>query len=108
MQTYSGENSASSSVVDFPKISGGSIPRLEDYFLKSTRKLDAISERVGRSEKVDRASHDWMLSSVDFLVEAMGDEGPELGDELRSNLLQLLLAIANLNEGIRQQGLLSD
>jgi hypothetical protein len=44
-----------------------------------------------------------MLDQVDFIVEAIGNETLELGDEMRSNLLQLLLALANLNEQIRRQ-----
>ena len=78
-------------------------PRLDDYFLKVTQELNAITELVGRGEIVDRNSRDWMLDQVDFIVETIGDEGLELGDGLRSNLLQLLLAIANLNEQIRCQ-----
>ena len=77
--------------------------RLDDYFLKSTQELNAITELVSRGETVDRNSRDWMLDQVDFIVDTIGDEGVELGDELRSNLLQLLLAIANLNEQIRCQ-----
>ena len=108
MQTQYGKDLAGPCVLDVPTVSGPGLPRLEDYVMKSTQKLDAISDRVGRSERIDRVSHDWMLSSVDFLVETMGDDSLEVADELRSNLLQLLLAIANLNERIRQQGLLSD
>ncbi len=44
-----------------------------------------------------------MLTQVDFIVETIGNENPELDDQMRSNLLQLLLAIANLNEQIRHQ-----
>ena len=44
-----------------------------------------------------------MLEQVDFIVETIGDESLDVGDEMRSNLLQLLLSIANLNEQIRSQ-----
>src|ERR1700730_12871737 len=77
--------------------------RLDDYFLKSTQELNAITELVSRGETVDRNSRDWMLDQVDFIVDTIGDDGLEMSDELRSNLLQLLLAIANLNEQIRCQ-----
>jgi len=43
-------------------------------------------------------SRNWMLSQVDFIVESLGTESGELDDSLRSSLLQLILAIANLNE----------
>jgi hypothetical protein len=90
-------------VIDPPTSSQEGALRLDNYFLKATQELNAITELVGRGEIVDRNSRDWMLDQVDFIVEAIGDEGLELGDELRSNLLQLLLAIANLNEQIRCQ-----
>src|SRR6266852_4106103 len=80
---------------------GGS--HLDDYLLKSMQELDAITELVRIGEVVDRDSRDWMLDQVDFIVEAIGSESLELGDEVRSNLLQLLLALANLNEQIRRQ-----
>ncbi len=79
------------------------VPPLDDYLLKSTQELNAITGLVSRGEVVDRGSRDWMLEQVDFIVETIGNEGLELGDEMRSNLLQLLLAIANLNEQIRRQ-----
>jgi hypothetical protein len=76
---------------------------LDTYHLESTQELNAITELVSRGEIVDRNSRDWMLDQVDFIVETIGSEGLELGDEVRSNLLQMLLAIANLNEQIRCQ-----
>jgi hypothetical protein len=82
-------------------------PRLDDYLQKSTQKLDAITELATQGEAVDGASRGWMLEQVDFIVETIGDEGLELSDEQRSNLLQLLLSIANLNEQIRRQASLS-
>jgi hypothetical protein len=82
-------------------------PRLDNYLLKSTQKLDAITEIVSRGEAIDRDSRDWMLAQVDFIVETVGNDGLELADDLRSNLLHLLLAIANLNEQIRHQATVS-
>ena len=52
---------------------------------------------------VDHNSREWMLAQVDFIIETIGNEDLEIGDEMRSNLLQLLLAIANLNEQIRSR-----
>src|SRR4029077_11442198 len=78
-------------------------PRLDTYLSNSNQELDAIIELAGRGEAVGRDSRDWMIQQVDFIVETIGDESLELGDEMRSNLLQLLLAIANLNEQIRRQ-----
>ena len=72
------------------------------YHEASTRELDAITARVGQGERIDRDSRDWMLEQVDFIIETIGDDAVHLEDETRSNLLQLLLAIANLNEQIRR------
>jgi hypothetical protein len=74
---------------------------LHDYLLKSKQELDAISAFVSLGESVARESRDWMLAQADFIVEAVGDEKLELTDETRSELLQMLLAIASLNEQIR-------
>lgn len=79
------------------------VPRLDDYLVKSTQELEAITGVASRGEAVDQNSREWMLEQVDFIVETIGDESLEIGDEMRSNLLQLLLAIANLNEQIRSQ-----
>ena len=76
---------------------------LKNYLLKSTKELTAISGRVSHGETVDHDSRAWVLAQVGFIVETMNGDGRELQDELRSDLLQLLLAIANLNEQIRRQ-----
>jgi hypothetical protein len=75
----------------------------DDYLLKSREKLDAISALINQGETVDPDSHAWMLSQVDFIIDSIGNETLELGTDMRSDLLQLLLAIANLNEQIRHQ-----
>ena len=85
----------------------GGVPRLEEYLLESTRELKTIAELVTRGELVGHDLHEWMLAQVDFIIETIGNEGLELKDEIRSDLLQLLLAIANLNEQIRCQNSLN-
>ena len=103
MTTPSRDSRSQECVIDLHTsfVEGG--PHLDDYLLKSTQELDAITELASRGEVVDRDSRDWMLSQVDFIVETISDGSLELDDERRSNLLQLLLAIANLNEQIRHQ-----
>jgi flagellar biosynthesis regulator FlaF len=86
---------------------GESGPSLDDYLLNSTQEFNTIAEIVSRGEVVDRGSRDWILAQVDFIVDTIGNESLELSEELRSNLLQLLLAIANLNEQIRRQASLA-
>jgi hypothetical protein len=95
----------------YPKASAGdarvgfeeSVHQLDDYLVKTTQQLETITGIAGQGEIVDHKSREWMLEQVDFIIETIGDESLEIGDEMRSNLLQLLLAIANLNEQIRSQ-----
>lgn len=106
--TISSRNSYSErSVIELPASFGESGLNLDSYLADSTRELNAITELVSRGETADRDARDWMLAQVDFIIETIGNESLELGDEMRSNLLQLLLAIANLNEQIRHQASLA-
>jgi flagellar biosynthesis regulator FlaF len=107
MTAPSRDSYSEGSVIELQTSLGEDGTSLDDYLLNSTVELNAIAELVSRGEVVDRASRDWILAQVDFIVETIGNESPELGDELRSNLLQLLLAIANLNEQIRRQASLA-
>jgi hypothetical protein len=103
MTTPSRDGRSQECVIDLHTSFGEGGPYLDDYLLKSTQELDAITELAKRGQVVDRNSRDWMLAQVDFIVETIGGGNLELDDERRSNLLQLLLAIANLNEQIRHQ-----
>jgi hypothetical protein len=76
---------------------------MEEYLCQSNYRLDTIAELANRGEKIDSDSRNWMLSQVDFIVESLGTESGALYDSLRSSLLQLILAIANLNEQIRSE-----
>lgn len=107
MTTHEQHGSAPASVIDLHTISNRGSKALDDYLLNSTHKLDVIAELVSKGQAVDFDSHSWMLAQVDFIVETIGDETLELSDEIRSNLLQLLLAVANLNEHIRHQASLN-
>lgn len=79
------------------------VAHLDDYLVETTQKLEAITGVAGQGEIVDHNSREWMLAQVDFIIETIGDESLQISDEMRSHLLQLLLAIANLNEQIRSQ-----
>ncbi len=107
MQALANNSGTRECVIDRPTFSGESGEQLEEYLYNSTQMLDAIAERLNRGETIDRDSHDWMLEQVDIIVESLGSETLELGDEMRSNLLQFVLAIANVNEQIRHQTSLS-
>lgn len=89
--------------IDVPKNSEESGSRFVTYLQESRQKLGAIIDHFGRGEIVDHDSHTWMLAQVDFIVDLVGNDDLELGDEIRGDLLQFLLAVANLNEQIRQQ-----
>jgi|SRR5579863_2126170 hypothetical protein len=103
MMTPSGDGYSQGCTIE-PHVSlDEGLPRLDTYLLQSTHELNDLTELVNRGEMIDRDSRDWMLAQVDFIVETIGNEGLELSDEMRSDLLQLLLAIANLNEQIRHQ-----
>lgn len=103
MTTASRNGSSQECAIDQPTGLNEVGPGLDNYVLESTQKLVAIAELVGRGEVVDADSHTWILAQVDFIVETISKEGLELGDEMRSDLLQFLLAVANLNEQIRHQ-----
>ena len=90
-------------MIDFHAGRGDAASNLRDYLMKSKEELDVISAFVSRGEAIAGESRDWMLAQADFIVEAVGDESLELTDETRSDLLQLLLAIASLNEQIRSR-----
>ena len=107
MTTPCRTGSSQGSVIDLHTSFGEGAPALDNYLLQSRQQLHAITELANRGEVVDRDSRDWMLTQVDLIVETVGDEGLELDDDMRSNLLQLLLAIANLNEQIRSQASLN-
>lgn len=101
MTTPGRNGCAPEGVLDLPSNYDKRLPRLDDYLLESGQKLSAITALVNRGVEVDRDSHTWMLAQVDFVVEIVSNEGLDLDGEMRSQLLQFLLAVANLNEQIR-------
>lgn len=101
MSSYSDEALSQPCVIDAPAGIVESGAQLEDYLAESTQRLESIAERSAQGETVDAESRQWMLDQVDHIVETVGNESIEISEDMRSNLLQLLLAIANLNEQIR-------
>jgi hypothetical protein len=88
-------------LIDLPSISIRDNLWMEEYLSQSTARLDAIAERSNRGEHIDRNSRNWLLSQVDFVVESLGADAGDMEDSVRSGLLQLILAIANLDQTIR-------
>src|SRR5579864_1164839 len=103
MTTTSRNGYAPEGVMDLPSSFDKQRPRLDEYLVESGQKLSAITDLVSRGEDVDRDLRTWMLTQVDFVVEIVSNDGLELSDEIRSHLLQFLLAVANLNEQIRHR-----
>jgi hypothetical protein len=76
---------------------------MEEYLSQSNYRLEAIAKQVRRGEQIDIESRNWMLNQVDFLVESLGADSAELDESLRSSLLQLILAIASLDQLSRNE-----
>jgi hypothetical protein len=76
---------------------------MEEYLIQSNSRLETIAEQFNRGEQIDCDSRAWMLNQVDFIVESLGTDSAELDNSLRSSLLQLILAIANLNHRSRYE-----
>ena len=81
----------------------GAEVNLDEYIAEANQRITMISNRVRLEEEVDWEARNWLLSQVEFVVDTLGDEKRQLGEDLQSRLLQLLLAIANLNEEVRRQ-----
>jgi hypothetical protein len=90
-------------VADRPAELDWSGTTLDIYTINSNRKLNDFAQALEHGVILGPDARGWMLDQVDFIVEAIGDERQNLSDDLRSSLLQLLLAIANLNEQARRQ-----
>jgi hypothetical protein len=90
-------------VADLPTELDGSGTTLDIYRINSNRKLNEFAQSLEQGAVLGPDARSWMLDQVDFIVETIGDESQNLTDDLRASLLQLLLAIANLNEQARRQ-----
>jgi hypothetical protein len=73
------------------------------YLGQARERLEKASNRLKCGLGVDAASLGWLLDQVDFIVDLIGSDPQGLTDGQRSELLQLLLSVANLNEEIRQR-----
>ncbi len=81
----------------------GSRANLDEYIEEASQRLAILTNRVQQGDGVDWEARTWLLSQVEFVVDTIGDEKLQLSEDLQSRLLQLLLAIANLNEEVRRQ-----
>lgn len=103
MWSYNEESTPQPCVLEAPAHPAEASVDWEDYIADSTQKLESIAEISAQGETVDFESRAWMLAQVDYIVETVGNDEIQMSDDMRSNMLQLLLAIANLNEQIRQE-----
>ena len=76
---------------------------LDHYVESSNQKLDAITLCARRGEFIEAETRYWIIGQIEFLVQTISDAQLELNEDLRSNLLHLLLAFANLHEYIRSR-----
>ena len=74
---------------------------LSHYLEEAFRKLGTATEDSQRGQDVDYDAMDWLLAQVDFVVEWLAEEDTDLDSDQRSQLLELLLGVANLNEYVR-------
>jgi len=74
----------------------------DHYLGQATERLGKASDRLQCGLGVDGESLEWLLDQVDFIVDLIGTDPEGLTDNQRSEFLQLLLSVANLNEEIRQ------
>jgi len=75
---------------------------VQHYVAEATQRLGDARDSFRSGLGVDPEEFDWLLAQVDNVVEMIGDESLDLGDEQRTRILDLLLGIANLNEYIRR------
>ncbi len=73
----------------------------EHYLESATYKLDTSSSRCRDGCGIDRATLEWLIVQVEFVVETIDNEASPLTGDQKSRLLELLLGIANLTEYIR-------
>jgi hypothetical protein len=76
---------------------------VDHYLEHAFQKLDLETEHSRRGQDVDQETLDWLLVQVDYIVETVSAESGALDSEQHAKLLELLLAIANLNEYTRHQ-----
>lgn len=85
---------------EVPEAFGDGSLCLQHYVAEATLRLDVAKDRFSGGLGVEGDALDWLLAQVDFVVETIGDDNLVLDDFQRSELLELLLGIANLNECI--------
>jgi hypothetical protein len=78
---------------------------LKHYLEKAFDKLAAATLDFQCGQDLDDDTMDWLLAQVDFVVDSLGQEDLNWDAEQRSELLQLLLSVASLNEVVRHSRL---
>ncbi len=73
----------------------------EHYLQAAMCKLDTSVSRFRDGRGVDRATLEWLIVQVEFVVEAIDNDASSLTGDQKARLLELLLGIANLTEYIR-------
>jgi hypothetical protein len=87
---------------EVPNAIGDNSLCLQHYVAETTQRLGDARDSFRSGFGVDPEEFEWLLAQVDIVVDMIGDESLDLGDEQRTKILDLLLGIANLNEYIRR------
>ena len=85
---------------------GGLCP--DHYAQVATHKLETSASHFRDGRGVDSDTLQWLLTQVDFVLQAIGDNSSPLTTEQKSKLLELLLGIVNLNEYIRHAAITAE
>ena len=103
MTPYGSKSDSHGNTAVLPGTPAQTAANLDIYLAAATAELNGYMQLLDLGQPLNRDARQWMLDQVDFIVATIGDESLELSEETRSYLLQLLLAIANLNEQLRHQ-----
>jgi hypothetical protein len=74
---------------------------LNHYLEGASHRLAAATQEFQSGRDVDYDTMDWLLAQVDLAVEVLAQEDVNWDANQRSQLLELLLGVANLSEYIR-------
>ena len=80
---------------------------LNHYLEGAFQRLAAVARDFQNGRDLDYYTMDWLLAQADFAVESLAEEGANWDAEQRSKLLELLLGVANLNEYVRHETVMS-
>jgi hypothetical protein len=79
---------------------------LNHYLEEAFHRLAVAARDFHNGRDVDDQTMGWLLAQVDFAVESLAQEDTNWDSDQRSQLLELVLGVANLNEYVRHSAVL--